>query len=53
MAAVNRLTRQTHDERQGNVQSRNILSVKMADPPSNSFAPNRDGLVGHDLRSHS
>ena len=25
----------------------------MTDPPSNSFAPDRDGLVGHDLRLHS
>jgi hypothetical protein len=25
----------------------------MTDPPSNSFAPDRDGLVGHDLRPHS
>jgi hypothetical protein len=53
VAAVNRLIRQTHDERQGNIQSRNILIIKVVDPPSNSFAPNRDGLVGHDLRSHS
>jgi hypothetical protein len=51
--AVNRLIRQTHDERQGNIQPRNILFVKMTDPPSNSFAPDRDGLVGHDLRPHS
>jgi hypothetical protein len=51
--AVNRLIRQTRDERQGNIQSRNILIVQMADPPSNSFAPDRDGLIGHDLQSHS
>ena len=25
----------------------------MADPPSDSFAPDRDGFVGHDLRLHS
>jgi len=37
VTAVNRLIRQTHDERQGNIQPRNILIVKMADPPSNSF----------------
>ena len=25
----------------------------MANPPSDSFSPDRDGLVGHDLRPHS
>src|SRR6185437_10379224 len=29
---------------------RNILIVKMADLPPDSFALDRDGLVGHDLR---
>jgi hypothetical protein len=36
-----------------NIQPRDVLNVKTADPPCNSFAPDRDGLVGHDLRPHS
>jgi hypothetical protein len=39
---INRLVLQPHDERQGNIEPRNILIVKMADPPSHSFAPDRD-----------
>ena len=48
-----KISRQPHHERQGNIQPRNILIVQMADLPSDSFAPDRDGLVGHDLRTHS
>jgi hypothetical protein len=48
-----RLVRQTHHERQGDVESSDIFVVEMADPRSNSLPPNRHGLVGHNLRSDS
>jgi hypothetical protein len=46
------LVRQTHDERQGDIKSRDVLVVEMANMPSNSFAPDRDRLIGHHLRFH-
>src|ERR1700722_4892079 len=45
------LVRQAHDERQGDIESRDVLVVEMANMPSDSFAPDRDRLVGHHLRS--
>jgi hypothetical protein len=47
------LVRQAHDERQGDIKSRDVLVVEMANMPSDSFGPDRDRLVGHHLRSHS
>ena len=47
---ADRLIRQTHDECQGNIQPRDVPIVKIADPPSDSFAPDRDGFVSNDLR---
>jgi hypothetical protein len=46
------LVGQAHHEGYGDIKSRNIFVVEMANMPSDSFAPDRDGLVGHDLRFH-
>src|SRR5205807_1423192 len=45
------LIRQAHDECQGDIQSRDVAIVKVADLPANSGAPNRDRLVSHHVRS--
>jgi hypothetical protein len=44
---------QTHDECQGDVEAADVFVVKMPDQASDTFAPNRHGLIGHYLRSHS
>ena len=46
------LVRQTHDERQGDIKSSDVLVVEVANMPSDSFAPDRDRLIGHHLRFH-
>lgn len=43
---------QPHDERKGDIKSRDVSVVEMPHPLSDALAPDRDGLVGHDLRSH-
>ena len=45
------LIRQAHDECQGDIQSRDVAIVKVADLPANSAAPNRGRLVSHHVRS--
>src|SRR6266478_9742229 len=44
---------QAHDERQGDIQSRDVVVVEVSDLPANSCAPNRDRLVSHHMRSHT
>jgi hypothetical protein len=48
-----RLICQTHDECQRDVEAPDVFVVKMPDQTSDTFAPNRHGLIGHYLRSHS
>jgi hypothetical protein len=49
--AIRFLVRRSHDERQGDIKSRNILVVELAEMLSNSFAPDRDGFVRHQRKA--
>jgi hypothetical protein len=46
------LVRQTHNESQSDIDSRNVFVVEMADLSANSRTPNCHGLISHNLRSH-
>jgi hypothetical protein len=44
-APLSLLIRQSHDERQGDIESRDVVVVEMSDLLSDSFASNRHRLV--------
>ncbi len=53
MAPWPRSVREAHYEGQGDVETPDIGFEQPPDRLANPFPPDRDGLVGHDLRTHA